>query len=301
VQEERDVNRDAALAQDDIAASAPRIPPAADEPDGHQVRRQQVMGQDENIAALGHWAAEADIAMLPAHNGPTEDDIAPKQHRGQPIAERRAAETAQQPITPPTLPPTFANIPAELRALRNWVMWRYVQKPDKKKPDKVPFQPNGKHAKTNDSSTWNTFDNCRAAYNGGRFDGIGFVFDGKVGDDGLCYAGVDFDDCIENGSLLEPARSRIERLQTYTERSVSGAGIHSIIRAKPGTTTKHISPDKGRSIEIYSKERYFTFTGASWAKPAAQTEPAPPRWSRSFWGCQPDINTQSTGDDWRGR
>jgi hypothetical protein len=170
---------------------------------------------------------------------------------------------APAPATKPTaVVPTFTNIPAELRALRNWVMWRYVQKPGKKKPDKVPFQPNGNHAKTNDSSTWNTFDICRAAYNGGRFDGVGFVFDGEVGDDGLCYVGADFDDCIEDGNLSEPARGRIERLQTYTEISVSGTGVHSIIRAQPGATAIYKSTNKGHSIEIYSKERYFTFTGA---------------------------------------
>ena len=132
--------------------------------------------------------------------------------------------------------PTLANIPAELTALPNWVMWRYAQKLGKQKPDKVPFQTNGKFAKTNDSATWNTFEPCSEAFNRGRFDGIGFIFDGKVGDDGLCYTGVDFDDCIEHGKLLEPARSRIERLHTYTEMSVSGTGIHCIIRAKPGAT-----------------------------------------------------------------
>jgi hypothetical protein len=148
VQQERDVNRNAALAQDDIAASTQRVQPATDELNGGQVRQQQVLVQDDHIAAPGHWAAEGDIAMPPAHYGPIEDDIAPQQHRGQRIAERRVAENGHQPIPNPALRPTFANIPAELRALRNWVMWRYVQKPDKKKPDKVPFQPNGNHAKT---------------------------------------------------------------------------------------------------------------------------------------------------------
>ena len=43
------------------------------------------------------------------------------------------------------------------------------------------------------------FEECRAAYVRGGFDGIGFVFDGEIGPDGLCYCGVDFDACIENG------------------------------------------------------------------------------------------------------
>jgi hypothetical protein len=158
--------------------------------------------------------------------------------------------------------PIFSKFPAELTALPNWVMWRYVQKQGKKKPDKVPFQPIGGFAKTNDSSTWATFEACCGAYNRGGFDGIGSVFDGKVGDDGLCYVGVDFDRCIIDGALAEPARTRIAALQTYTEISVSGTGIHVIVKAKPGTTTKHTSTDEGHSIEIYSGGRFFTFTGA---------------------------------------
>jgi hypothetical protein len=204
--------------------------------DGCQTPQQQVLAQDDFIAA-------PEQCVQPARN-----DMAPPPALNAPIC------------------PIFANIPAELRTLRNWVIWRRMQRPGKKKPDKVPFQTSGSHAKTNDNSTWNTFEACRATYIDGGFDGIGFVFDGKVGDDGLCYTGVDFDDCIVDGILLEPARGRIEQLQTYTERSVSGAGIHSIIRAKPGTTVKHISADKGRSIEVYSGGRFFTFTGVPWGE-----------------------------------
>jgi hypothetical protein len=164
---------------------------------------------------------------------------------------------------PTTLKPNFDNFPAELTSLKNWVMWRLVQKPGKKKPTKVPYQPSGRAASTTDSSTWSTLDECCATYNRGGYDGIGFVFDGVVGDDGLCFVGIDFDDCIEAGKLLEPARARIASLKSYTEVSVSGAGIHSIVRAKPGSTVKHTSTERGHSIEIYSSGRYFTFTGVS--------------------------------------
>jgi hypothetical protein len=141
-------------------------------------------------------------------------------------------------------------------------MWRYVLKAGKPKPDKVPFQTNGRPAKTNDNSTWTTFEACHAAYDHGGFDGIGFVFDGDIGDDELCYVGADFDRCIENGKLVEPARSRIASLQTYTEISVSGTGVHCILRAKPGTTIAHKRAESGHSVEIYSGGRFFTFTGA---------------------------------------
>ena len=50
MQQERDVNREAALAHDDIAASAQRAQPAPDEQYGRQVRQQQVLDQDDYIA-----------------------------------------------------------------------------------------------------------------------------------------------------------------------------------------------------------------------------------------------------------
>ena len=87
---------------------------------------------------------------------------------------------------------------------------------------------------------------------------MGFVFDGKVAPDGLCYCGVDFDACIESGKLQSLARSRIERLKTYTEGSVSRTGIHCIARAKP--LDRIVKFD---GVEIYTTARYFTFTGYS--------------------------------------
>ena len=160
---------------------------------------------------------------------------------------------------PTLIQPEFANFPAELKSLPNWVLWRYLPPKSKgQKSRKVPFQPNGKTADTTDRSTWSAFDECHAAYDLGGFDGVGFVFDGEIGADGLCYCGVDLDSCIENGKVQSLARSRIKRLNTYTECSVSGTGLHCIVRAKP---LDHAV--KFDSVEIYTKARYFTFTGAA--------------------------------------
>ena len=50
-----------------------------------------------------------------------------------------------------------------------------------------------------------------------EFDGIEvFVFDWRtIGRDGLCYAGIDFDACIEDRKLQPLAKSRIKALKTY--------------------------------------------------------------------------------------
>jgi hypothetical protein len=161
---------------------------------------------------------------------------------------------------PTAITSNFANIPAELTAIDNWVMWRYLPpKSPGQKWRKVPFQPNRKTASTTDPTTWSRFDECCAAYARGGFDGIGFVFDGTIGPDEHCYVGIDFDECIEDRKLQPLAKSQIEALKTYTEISVSGTGAHCITRAKPLTA-------KSDGVEIYSTTRFFVFTGADIAQ-----------------------------------
>ena len=159
---------------------------------------------------------------------------------------------------PTALPPNFANIPGELKAIGNWVLWRFMPPDGKAKWPKVPFQINGRAASTTGPSTWNSFEVVCAKYGRGGYDGIGFVFDGAIGEDGLCFVGIDFDACIVNG-LQEPARSQIKALGTYSEFSVSGTGMHCIARAKPLQAIK--GPNGAGGIEIYCDKRYFTFTG----------------------------------------
>ena len=173
------------------------------------------------------------------------------------LSAKQAPEATKKP---PAIPPNFANIPAELTTIDNWVMWKFMRpKTNGQKWRKVPFQPNGETASTTDRSTWTSFQECCAAYARSGFDGIGFVFDGVIGRDGLCYAGIDFDACIEDRKLQPLAKSRIKALKTYTELSVSGTGAHCITRAKPLTA-------KSDGVEIYSTARFFVFTGADIAQ-----------------------------------
>lgn len=164
---------------------------------------------------------------------------------------------------PTALEPQFENIPTELSTLSNWVMWRY--EPPKKPGSnwrKVPYQPNGRPADVTKSNTWSSFETCCSVYEQGGFDGIGFVFDGEVGPDGCCYAGIDFDHCFNGKVNVEPtARKRIQQLDTYTEHSVSNTGFHCICRTVPLQGGK-----KFDGVEVYTKARFFTFTGCGEGK-----------------------------------
>ena len=145
-------------------------------------------------------------------------------------------------------------IPQELRDLHQWVNWRFVQRPGRRKPTKVPINAaTGGTASTTDAATWSAFDVALASFLNGQGDGIGFVF---TTDDP--YTGIDLDDCYdEAGQLVSWAQAIVTRFDTYTELSPSGKGLHIILRGQ--------LPGKGRRkghIEMYSEGRYFTITGA---------------------------------------
>src|SRR3954451_2202500 len=76
----------------------------------------------------------------------------------------------------------FTNLPRLHTALRRWAVWRY-ENTGKPKPDKVPYDPHTRQkAKSNDPQTCGTYEEAIAAYQGGGFDGISFLF---VTDGGL--------------------------------------------------------------------------------------------------------------------
>jgi putative DNA primase/helicase len=159
-----------------------------------------------------------------------------------------------------TNPPKLRdNIPPELRALPNWVVRSH--------PGKIPFDPRtGRPAKADDPTTWGAFDQAVAALghlrcgDAGLANGVGFEFAAP-------FCGIDLDDCVdEQGNLTEEAKRIIALLDSYTEWSPSGKGVHILVLAKlPGGHNKKIFSDRGaagmKMIELYDRERYFTITG----------------------------------------
>ncbi len=150
-------------------------------------------------------------------------------------------------------PPLFEHVPAELKNLPQWVLWRFDWNKHTKQWAKVPYDAHtlGK-AKSDDPSTWASFDSIQTIYVEGKggFDGIGFVF--FVG---YPYCGVDFDNCLKGNQINDVAREWVERFDSYTEKSVSQTGLHIICKGMVG---------KGMKVgdfEIYSSGRYFTFSG----------------------------------------
>ncbi len=144
-------------------------------------------------------------------------------------------------------------IPDELKVRPQWVAWRYEKCGDGF--TKVPYNVRtGRKASTTDLMTWGTFEEVLTAYESGNYAGIGFVF--SSGDP---YVGVDLDGCVdpETGEIEAFAKKIVADLDSYTEVSPSGKGLHVIAKGK-------ITSDrKGRQAEMYSSKRFFTMTGRS--------------------------------------
>lgn len=144
------------------------------------------------------------------------------------------------------------SVPKDLADLRQWVCWG-----PRKATDKAPVNPiTGALASSTDSSTWGTLGQALQRYVTRRDEeklfGIGFVFSAFDP-----FTGIDLDDCFdaESGSLDAEALSLVEKIDSYTESSPSGTGVHVIAKAK-------IPKGKKKSkIEMYCEDRYFCFTG----------------------------------------
>lgn len=145
----------------------------------------------------------------------------------------------------------YNQYPAEMRRLKQWVLWKLVKKTDGK-IIKMPFQVNGFPAKSNDPDTWYTYADALQALQGGQYSGLGFMF---TEESHILF--IDLDHCISsNGELNAIATETLRRLPlSFVELSQSKTGLHLFTL---GTVPKNI---KTKLIEIYSHMRFCALTG----------------------------------------
>jgi len=142
------------------------------------------------------------------------------------------------------------NIPRELKAMPIWVGFKFIPQKDKK-PKKEPINAaTGRHAKSNDSKTWHTFDEVIAKADTLKFDAIGIAVVEP-------YIVFDIDHSVRDRIPSPLAKKIISAFQSYTEYSPSKTGIHLVGKGKIPRDRKFTTLD----VEAYSKTRFFTFTG----------------------------------------
>lgn len=156
-------------------------------------------------------------------------------------------------------------IPAELRALSQWVAWRYETRGDKRTKTPINAKSNGRlvYAKSNDPETWASLaDALEACGRHPELAGIGFCF---APDDGL--TGIDLDHVIDTdtGELKPEAAEILERFSgTYCEVSPSGTGLRLFAFGKPGRSGKNVGRMKWCEVYSHPSSRYLTVTGNHW-------------------------------------
>lgn len=136
---------------------------------------------------------------------------------------------------------------ADLKSFPQWVCYS---------SDKVPFNPaTGKAADCNDPKSWGTYETARKTWssNKNRFKGLGFQFSKEQG-----ITGVDLDKCIVDGKPTDFAQKVISQLNSYTEYSPSGTGVHIWVQ---GNIPANLKAEGSLRIEMYDHQRYFTVTG----------------------------------------
>jgi len=134
----------------------------------------------------------------------------------------------------------YESIPEELKQLPQWVCHR----------NKIPFNPlTGAPAKAGQADTWARFEDAVNA--SGSYDGIGFEFNNNG------IVGIDLDKVIaEDGIISSEVAEIIALLDSYTEYSPSGKGLHILVKGDIPVDGK-----KKGFIEMYKAKRYFTLTG----------------------------------------
>lgn len=163
-------------------------------------------------------------------------------------------------IVMPRAPVVVAEaIPPELRAMRNWLTWKY--EPPKKpgaKPRKVPYwigrgRRHGLQGTPGDRAGMGTFEEALVEYQAKDRAGIGFApFEG----DGIIA--LDFDDCIDQAGNVEPDLLEL-LVGTYAEVSPSGRGLRAFYRGHQSELGNR-KPDS-RRVEIFQDRGYVTVTG----------------------------------------
>jgi putative DNA primase/helicase len=145
-------------------------------------------------------------------------------------------------------------IPEAMKAARRWFAWAAVPKTRRDGTVEYTKEPRradnpSRRASSTNASTWSDFETAMQALESPEIHGIGFA----LGDG---WIGVDLDDAFDaDGNLKPMAAGIVDRLETFTERSVSGEGVHLI---------GHGEVPEGRKwedVEVYGEGRYFTVTG----------------------------------------
>ena len=150
------------------------------------------------------------------------------------------------------------NIPQEMRELPNWVCYRAFPNTEKiGKYKKQLVDPNIESkitwAKSNERTTWGTYEKAVSFAMRNNCTGIAFALEKSLG---ICC--VDLDDCFPNGKISDTGKTMLKLFgDTYSEKSISHNGIHIFLKGE--LPKEYIQ--RNEEIEMYDDVRFISMTG----------------------------------------
>lgn len=142
-------------------------------------------------------------------------------------------------------------IPESLKAMRNWCAWKLETR--KGKQTKIPYQPNGKRAESNNRNTWADYETVSELLSADNsYNGYGFMIS-----DGIVF--IDIDHCISDDGIIDERGKDILSAfpDSYAEISQSRHGIHILTK---GNLERGFN-NRRKGVEMYSSGRYCAITG----------------------------------------
>jgi len=147
-------------------------------------------------------------------------------------------------------------------AEKRWVNWKLVQL-ENGKTTKVPYQTKTVKAKSNDPSTWETYETVEEQADNGSngFAGVGIMLhDGKL----IC---IDIDHVVKDGKVIhekaETILALLKKANSFTEISQSGTGLHIFLEC---STPFVPLANKKAPFEVYADVRFIATTNNSYGK-----------------------------------
>ncbi len=153
----------------------------------------------------------------------------------------------------------YKNIPLVMRQQRRWVVFALTERNGKL--NKTPLNPSNvrEGASSTDPSQWGDFEEAIRACAENGLGGIGFELDGS----GLIGVDLDNHPNPNGNSITQEAFQKLanrftKELNSYTEWSVSGNGVHIFCYGKLPAGRR-----KSENVEMYDSGRFIAMTGNS--------------------------------------
>jgi len=164
--------------------------------------------------------------------------------------------------------PDHLNVPMEMRGRAQWGYW---------KKGKIPCDTDG--ANMDHRRFGLTLEKAEVEYNPAVHAGVGFSF--REEDP---FVGIDYDHVVdENGDITDPdIVAEIQDLNSYTEVSQSGTGLHVICQVKKWPADLRHGTKK-KSGELYYSGRYFALTGNVWKGSPTEIRTVEPEFIRRIY------------------